>query len=304
MDQQFTDEQWQSGEMVEQEELKSLLEQRASTTKPMSKFSLAKADLAGINLVNKHSKTGYQMTDSDLYHADFSDAHCFMLNLSGSSLMKANFSFANLHCANLSDCNLLGAVFKGAKLENVIWGEQIIQQRKAAETQDPKEALDYYEQAEEIYRHLRTVTEKQGLFEQAGQFFQNEMAMRRMQMPLFSLRRLISKFVDLFCGYGEKPIRVVGFTSVVIGTFSILYFFSGIYSGDQIIAFDKSLTFSENFSHFLNSVYFSVVTYTTLGFGDFTPTLGFSRFLAAFEALIGGFTLALFVVVFVKKMTR
>ena len=47
-----------------------------------------------------------------------------------------------------------------------------------------------------------------------------------------------------------------------------------------------------------------MVTYTTLGYGDITPALGVSRFLAAFEALIGGFTLALFVVVFVKKMTR
>lgn len=304
MDQAVTDEQWKSGEMVEHYHLKTLLEQRAKNPEPMARFSLAKADLSGINLVNKGSQTGYQLTDSDLYHSDLSDAHCFMLDLSGSSLMKANFSFANLHCANLSNCNLLGANFKGAKLENVTWGDEILQQRRAAETKDPQQAKDYYEQAEEVYRNLRMVTEKQGLFEQAGQFFQNEMAMRRKQMPLYSLKRWISKFVDLFCGYGERPIRVVGFTSTVIGVFSILFFYSGIHYGDQIIAFDSSLTVGENINHFLSSLYFSVVTYTTLGYGDITPTLGLSRFLAAFEALIGGFTLALFVVVFVKKMTR
>ena len=304
MDQAVTDEQWKSGEMVDHYHLKTLLEQRAKTSKSMTRFNLAKAELSGINLVHKGSKTGYQLTDSDLYRADLSDAHCFMLDLSGSSLMKADFSFANLHCANLSNCNMLGANFKGAKLENVTWGDEILQQRRATETKDPKQAKDYYEQAEEVYRNLRMVTEKQGLFEQAGQFFQSEMAMRRKQMPLYSLKRCISKFVDLFCGYGERPIRVVGFTSAVIGVFSVLFFYSGIHYGDQLIAFDSSLTVGENINHFLSSVYFSVVTYTTLGYGDITPTLGFSRFLAALEALIGGFTLALFVVVFVKKMTR
>ena len=48
---------------------------------------------------------------------------------------------------------------------------------------------------------------------------------------------------------------------------------------------------------------YSVVTFTTLGYGDFTP-VGLSRIFAAFEAFTGSFTLALFVVVFVKKMTR
>jgi ion channel/pentapeptide repeat protein len=304
MGQKMTDEKWQKGEMAEHTNVKTLLEQRANTGQPMSKFSLVKANLSGINLVKKASKTGYQMTGSDLYHADFTHAHCFKLDLSGSSLMKADFSFANLHCANLTNCNLLGATFKGAKLENVIWGKQIMQERQAAETQDLALAKDYYEQAEEVYRNLRMITEKQGLFEQAGQFFQNEMAMRRMQMPLFSLHRLISKFVDLFCGYGERPSRVVAFTLAVIGVFSLLFFYSGIQSAGQTIAFDSSLTVSENFKYYLSSLYFSVVTYTTLGYGDISPTLGFSRFLAAFEALIGGFTLALFVVVFVKKMTR
>jgi len=46
-----------------------------------------------------------------------------------------------------------------------------------------------------------------------------------------------------------------------------------------------------------------VVTFTTLGYGDISP-IGVTRFFATFEAFIGSFSLALFVVVFVKKMTR
>jgi voltage-gated potassium channel Kch len=54
---------------------------------------------------------------------------------------------------------------------------------------------------------------------------------------------------------------------------------------------------------FFNSLYFSVVTFTTLGYGDISP-VGVARFIAACEAFLGSFTMALFVVVFVKKMTR
>ena len=60
---------------------------------------------------------------------------------------------------------------------------------------------------------------------------------------------------------------------------------------------------AENLNSFLTSLYFSVVTFTTLGYGDITP-IGPSRLIAALEAFTGSFTIALFVVVFVKRMTR
>ena len=45
---------------------------------------------------------------------------------------------------------------------------------------------------------------------------------------------------------------------------------------------------------FLNCLYFSVVTFTTLGYGDFQPVVGLSRFFVSIEAIIGAFTMALF----------
>lgn len=75
---------------------------------------------------------------------------------------------------------------------------------------------------------MRLVSEKQGLFDIAGTFFQREMIMRRKQMPRLSLQRMISKTVDLFCGYGEKPLRVVTFSWTVIVTFYLLFFMVGV----------------------------------------------------------------------------
>lgn len=283
--------------------LVSALEARASTKEPMDGFALAREDLSGINLVNRTSKQGFQLINSDLYRANLASAHLFMLDLSGSSLMKANLCGANLHYANLTGCNLLGVNLKGAKTEHVEWGKMLNQEAQAIKASSRENQIDLYQQAEEIYRNLRQTSERQGLFESAGHFFQKEMTMRRRQLPRYSFKRNFSKLVDLFCGYGKRPVRVILFSLLIIVFFATLYFFAGLsFSGDSL-AFNPKLSFWENTKIYFSALYFSVVTFTTLGYGDLAP-IGIARALAALEAFIGSFTLALFVVVFVKKMTR
>lgn len=279
------------------------LELRAHSKKTMDGFSLAKENLSEINLVNRTSKNGYQLINSDLYRANLECAHLFMLDLSGSSLMKANLTKANLHYANLEGCNLLGANFKGAKIEHVNWGEQIAQEQQARQAKSKSNRIDLYEQAEEIYRNLRQTAEHQGLFDIAGHFFQKEMVMRRRQFPRYSSRRIFSKLVELFCGYGESPARVILFSVSLILLFATLYFFAGLSFSGESLAFDLNSSWLENLKVYFSALYFSVVTFTTLGYGDLAP-VGIARALAALEAFMGSFTLALFVVVFVKKMTR
>ena len=162
---------------------------------------------------------------------------------------------------------------------------------------------DLLQQAEEIYRNLRIQLEKAGLFEDTGRFFYREMVMRRLQMPRWSAQRLFSWMVDLFCGYGEQPLRVVLFSLGFVLFCAVLYFFVGIHHGDVRLALSLDQDLFTNLEELGACMYFSVVTFTTLGYGDIAP-LGVSRPLAAFEAFVGSFTMALFVVVFVKKMTR
>ena len=279
------------------------LEKRAQTGEPMVGFSLRRTNLHGINLVNHDHKNGYQLIHSDLYRSNLSDAHLFHLNLTGSSLMKANLSHANLNCALLKKTNLLGLELKSTKMENTLWDEHVEQEVQANASSNNDEKLDLFEQAEEIYRNLRRATESQGLFELAGHFFKREMIMRRYQLPRHSTKRYLSKLVDLFCGYGEEPSRVIIFSLLTTLSFALLFFIFGITDGNTTIQFSFSNAWLENLQNFFYSLYFSVVTFTTLGYGDLAP-FGLTRAFAALEAFLGSFTLALFVVVFVKKMTR
>lgn len=294
---------FKDGSYRSHKDIKKIFEQRVKTNIPIENFNLSMADFTNINLVNTGSHEGYKIKNCDFYKTNFQNAHCFKVDFSGSSLMKADFTNANLHFANLRNCNLLGTKFKHAKLENVIWDDTLLQERYAKEAKTFEEKLDYYQQAEEIYRNLRKITEEDGLFETAGWFFQKEMKMRRKQMPRFSAKRFVSKIVEFSCGYGERPLRIVSISILVILFFAFIFLFTGLsYSGENII-FSFSNSFYENLIHFLNSLYFSVVTFTTLGYGDILP-VGISKLFAGIEALLGGFILALFVVVFVKKMTR
>jgi hypothetical protein len=286
--------------------LGAALELRARSGRPMTGFQLKNAELTAIDLVNHGGHAGYILRDADLYRANLQNAHLFAIDLRGSSLMKADLRRANLHCADLRDCNLLGILLDGARLDNIIWDRQLLQERQGREllrSDNTADAIQLFQEAEETYRNLRLHLERAGLFEQAGQFFHREMVMRRLQMPRYSGTRLLSWVVDLFSGYGEKPLNVVLFSLGLIGFCGLLYFLVGVRQGDLNLGLDLGLDLWANLADLLDCLYFSVVTFTTLGYGDISPH-GLARPIAAFEAFVGSFTMALFVVVFVKKMTR
>jgi hypothetical protein len=290
----------------DQQELLNRIESYANENKNLQGLVLSRCQLAGIDLVKRGSSKGYDFSYSDFYRANLQGAHLFGTNFQHASLMKTDLRNANLHCADLRYTNLLGTRLEGARIDNVQWDEQVIQEvqaHQALKRGHHQQALDYLEQAEEIYRNLRLSLEKAGLFEQAGYFFHREMTMRRLQMPMFSSQRFVSRTVDLFCGYGEKPLRVVLFSLSLVFVCAVLYFLVGIRQGDTEIGFDLSQSLLNNVLEFFSCLYFSVVTFTTLGYGDLTP-IGAVRPIAAVEAFSGSFTMALFVVVFVKKMTR
>lgn len=281
------------------------LEALAKSGHSLEGFALKGARLEGINLVNRGEHCGYDLRFVDLYRSNLQGAHLFMADLQGASLMKADMQGANLHYANLTDANLLGTRLKGARIENVIWGQHLLQERRAIEAtkeRNSKLAQDYFEQAEEICRNIRNVAANQGLVDMAGHFFYKEMTMRRKQHPKLSAKRWVSKFVDLTCGYGERPMNVILFSWAVIFISSICFYLFGISEQGQIIRIGQ-VSSAGILQDMLTCIYYSVVTFTTLGYGDIVP-IGFSRFFAALEAFTGSFTLALFVVVFVKKMTR
>lgn len=287
-------------------DLKEKLERYAQAGGLLKGIQVRRANLEGLNLVRSDSKEGYNLSGADFYRCNLRHAHFFNVTLENGSVMKADLSDANLHCANFRNTNLLGIKLYGARVDNFDIGGHLIQEVTAYDflaKGDETAARDHFEQSEEIYRNLRRAAERQGLFEDSGAYTYKELVMRRHKHPKWSGYRISSKCIDLMCGYGEHPYKVIGFSLFLIFVAAVLFFFLGVNSPEGLIRYDPSLGIADNFGHFADTLYYSVVTFTTLGYGDITP-VGYSRLVAAVEAFTGSFTLAIFVVVFVKRMTR
>lgn len=261
-------------------------------------IDLSHADLSGARMVKA------DLSGANLERANLEKGRLFGANLKGANLFNANLRGANLKETDLRGANVLAAKFEGAKLLGANFGKnyKVVNEREA-ESLEGKEAIIKYREAEDIYRHLRLVTGAQGLFLDSGEFFYREMVVRRMQLPLFSKQRLFSKAMDVVCGYGERSSRIILSAAGYMLVNALIFYNMGIRYGGDVIKFIPGAPLVENVQNFLMCVYFSVVTLTTLGYGDIHP-LAFSRVFAAFEAFVGAFMMALFVLVFGRKMMR
>jgi hypothetical protein len=105
------------------------------------------------------------------------------------------------------------------------------------------------------------------------------------------LRWFASGFESLLWGYGERPSRIVLVAIGLIGCYAGAY---------QLVEWvdDKGYPLKMDF---WDSVYFSVVTFTTLGYGDITPKTLLLKSLAGSEALLGAFSMGLIVAGFSNR---
>jgi uncharacterized protein YjbI with pentapeptide repeats len=165
---------------------------------------------------------------------------------------------------------------------------------------------------EQGYRYIKNLLNLQGDYAAAGEFHYIEMEAKRCRTQNLSCLWLM--LYKSLCGYGERPVRVIGASLVIILLGATLFFFCGIEHFDGSVyatgrasiiqyPFNISGIKSASLEDFGYCVYYSVVTFTTLGYGDIHP-LGLSHVFAAIESFIGAFFIALFVVVFARKMIR
>ena len=234
--------------------------------------TLAGADLSGADLTDIYLIAA-DLSGADLSRANLADAHMYGVNLRGAKLFKTNLENANLNGADLRDCDMLGAIFRNTKLTSVILDHNFIvvnerEAHKAALHGDRKTAHHKYEEARDVYRALKLALDKQVPSKDVGMLFVREMGANRKLMPLFSARRMLSKFLDVSLGYGELIGRIIGSIFVLMIASAFLYGIEGVRYGGEILGFGQGAGLLETAG---NLLYFSVVVFTTVGFGEITP---------------------------------
>ena len=234
---------------------------------------LQNAEFTGANLSGtRFEEEPEKILPAYLDNTDFRGANLFLANFTGCFFYGTKFESACIRGANIYE----------AHLEEVNWGNYIVGEESRKEF--------YF--AEHCYRYLKTWYAKAGLYDISGEFFFREMTVRRklLKWRPNPLIRALSKLMSILCGYGERPWRVLVSALVVVLASALIYFVAGSVW---------------EWGAFWSSLYFSAVSFTALGYGSWLwTTSDWIKGIGAFESFIGVFMIALFLITFVRKMTR
>jgi hypothetical protein len=243
---------------------------------------LRDADLSGLSLSLKN------LRDSELTGVTFDDARFDRVGFDGSCLNGVSFERAILQ-----RCDLRGVTgLKGCR-----WYETILDGVRLRAFHRDLLHCGYLdgetpegEKAQYVFRTFKEVYKREGDQDAAGLFYEREMDMKRRLST--GINGLWYTALWMLCGYGERPIR-----TVAVFMFSILAY-AGIYTRMTLHGPEGPIT-----GDFLEALYFSTITFTTLGYGDIRPE-GLAKLVAGSEALVGLFTVSLFIFVFCRRMVR
>jgi len=246
----------------------------------LSDANLERADLRIANLQGAYLSVA-NLQRAVLFGAKLQRADLSNANLQGAYLSDANLQRADLRQADLRRACLADASLRDANLEGANWGNYIVGEEIAGD----------FAPAASAYRALKQWHTEAGMYDIAGEFHYREMEARR---KLAWKERLLPYALSMYLlrslyGYGERPVRVIGWVVAVILGFALGHWLSGTVSGG-----------------FLDTLYYSAVSFTALGYGAWAPEpQGWAgRFLGVGESLLGVFMMALFLVTFTRKMTR
>jgi len=227
--------------------------------------------------------------------------------LFGNSVFKSSARFASTHFAK--GVNFLEVKFHGqtdfagvysSSRSVPVYGSIFFARRR-------------YGDDESFWRFVKQSAQEAGYYHLAGECFYNERCANLWQKmwgpdydtisPLRKLaRRLLAVqflpelvFGKMLFGYGERPVRVLVASALIIIICAFFY------------SLPNTLTYRDGFVEpsFLQGLYFSTITFTTLGYGDLSPAADkLCRLVAMGEAVAGGCLMALFIVCLAKRFSR
>ncbi|MFC7081395.1 pentapeptide repeat-containing protein [Halorussus caseinilyticus] len=269
---------------------------------------------------------GTDLSGTDLRYSQFEGVDAQGVNLRGANLEHAEFDRTDLRGADLCGARLHYAVFDNARIaEETTFGKNVVYEEELLDTDDdrrisaldvvgPKHPddnrLDRYEAAHWTYSELQRLAEDNGLTAASREYYRKRKNIRRREAWEFrSYPQALAKEAWRWTtGYGSNPWRVIATSIVVILLCGVIYpLTSGVIEPTAETTVTYQIKPSQgiylNFVYILKTVYFSTVTFATLGYGDMQPLHGWARALAALEALLGQLLMALLVFVLTRNVT-
>lgn len=284
------------------------------------------ANLRAASLPNGNRFAGCKLIGADFSLADvraanFTDADLREVSFENANAQNGNFDRANLEDAVMRGTDIRGASFVDTKLDEVdlsrsrinratAFGTVSIYETELFESDDPTVQREKYEAATWTYRMLQRVAEDNARRGQMYDYYQLEKDLRRRfsWKTKYYTQAIGAEISRWTMGYGYNIWRILGTSALFIIICAISFpLTGGILEADSELVYTLNDPETEPTGHillvFYKSLYFSTITFATLGYGDIQPIGPWARALAAIESLMGGILMALIVVVLFQRIT-
>lgn len=219
-----------------------------------------------------------------LSHSDFRNStinNCLFIN--------SDLTGIGLHGTKIIDCNFTNCTLKDVTLSGSIVDEKTIFGKIL---KSEKEGNHHFASIE--YKQIKQLYKNSSLHHIGDNFHYKEMVAKRKINKRSNPKRWLSYiFGDLLCKYGTSYTRVFLWAALIVVICGVL------------LDANKSLLYNNQTveATLPDALYFSLVTFTTLGYGDF-HAIGFMRFVAGLESFMGVFLMSLFTVIVGRRIIR
>ena len=222
-----------------------------------------------------------------------------------------NDIYKNLDIDNIqiSDCDCRGFKIIDSYIENLKFEDKKITKLDEYSFIDTirldKKYRKSYEEASKVYSIIAKKMDENKLIDYASEYYYLSKCVEN--KALTGVDKIKSTIYWLLCGYGERPTYALITSIEIILGFALIYMFTGLnIKGININYIDilsKGFPVDSLISDFMNALYFSIVTFTTVGYGDITP-IGVSIFLSGVEMFLGLTMVGIWTATLARKITR
>lgn len=242
--------------------------------------NLTNANLFQANLTNANL-IGSKLKDTNLWRSNYTNANLWGANLTGARLNEATFIGVNLYNATLRRSRLNGATLAGANLYGAdLSNAKLSRVRYSRKGSFRSIKLDGVHDNQRFVRFAK------------DQAYLEELKSGKWHDKIWYWIWLI------FADCGRTPWAWIGWSV----SFAFLFAWK-FYSLEQAVS--SSFKFvSLPADSFWTFLYYNIVTFTTLGFGDITPNTPQASFWVGFEVIVGYVMLGGLISILATKLAR
>ncbi len=291
-------------------------------------------DIEFINCDFSNSDLSYStFQNCNLYKCNFNFSMLYVTRIKNSILIRTNFSGSFLYGAQIKNVEPTLAEFNSLNFETMfrqthiqhdfdgircknfsycdainLTGNNYSCNGEKIEYREFKQGEKWLRQAE-TFNLVKRLLKEGGYLERSAKFYYLERrARRRAEQGFFN--KCTEYLFEIFCGYGERPLRSIVWLLLIWFVFAFVYpLLPNIESDSGVSLSGVTLDWLQVHNHnelFLtlhNSLYFSAITMTTLGYGDGLPS-GWAKEIVILQTFFGMLFFAIFVATITRKVIR